>query len=39
VATQKDLKKEFIAKLKKIDALSERVDNLAKEFTPLKNFV
>jgi hypothetical protein len=39
IATQKELNKKFISKFKKIDVLCERVDNLTKEFTSLKNFV
>jgi hypothetical protein len=39
IATQKELNKEFIAKFEKMDALCENVDNLAKDFIALKNFV
>jgi hypothetical protein len=39
IATQKELNKEFIAKFEKMDALCEKVDNLVKNFTTLKNFV
>jgi hypothetical protein len=38
IATQKELNKGCVAKFKEMDALCERVDNLAK-FTTLKNFV
>jgi hypothetical protein len=39
IATQKELNKGYVAKFKEMDALCERVDNLPKEFTTLKNFV
>jgi hypothetical protein len=39
ITTKKEPKNEFIAKFENMDALCEKVDNLAKEFTALKNFV
>jgi hypothetical protein len=38
IATQKELKKDFIANFKKMDVLCEMVDNFTKEFTNFKTF-
>jgi hypothetical protein len=39
ISTQKELNKEFISKFEKQDALFERVDQLTKEVTSLKNTI